>query len=84
MNKRGTVIDWMIVILTIIFLFMLVIPSFFGAKVEARLYNQKFNKNYTTWDFIFAGQTIKEFLNGGKQQTNNINLNGAIPIKIEQ
>jgi transcriptional regulator of met regulon len=34
--------------------------------------------------FFWAGETIKEFLNQGKQSTQNININGSIPVKIEK
>jgi hypothetical protein len=58
--------------------------AYFSCQREARLYNQRFNKNYTTWDFFWAGETIKSFLNEGKQETQNINIKGAIPVKISQ
>lgn len=65
--------------------FLFFAPMFwFSAKNESMLYNQKFNTKYTTSQFFWAGATIKSFLNEGKQTTQNINFNGAIPLKIEE
>jgi len=69
----------------VIVIFLLAAPiAWFSAKNEAILYNQKFNTKYTTSQFFWAGETIKSFLNEGKQTTQNINFNGMIPLKIEK
>ena len=56
--------------------------AWFTAKNEAFLYNKKYNTQYTTSQFFWAGETIKSFLNEGKQTTQNLNINGAIPVSI--
>ena len=45
-----------------------------SAKVEARLYNQKFGTSYTSSDFFWAGDTVKSYVNKGEQKTFNLNL----------
>lgn len=52
------------------------------AEIEAALYNQKYGTNYTTHDFFWSGDTIKTFLNGGTQTTQNINIKGAMPVQV--
>ena len=60
---------------TIFILFIIIFPIFiFQTSTELRLINKRYNANYTLVEFIFAGDTIKDYLNAGKQQT--INLRG--------
>ena len=58
-------------------------PEYPRACVEAKIYNERFHTNYNKWDFFWAGKTIREYLNGGQQETKNYNINGAIPIKLQ-
>jgi len=53
-----------------------------SAEIESRMYNEKYGTHYTAHDFFWSGGTIKEYLNGGKQNTQNLNINGAIPVTI--
>jgi hypothetical protein len=53
-----------------------------SAEIEASLYNKKFGTSYTQREFFWSGHTIKSFLNEGKQETKNINISGAMPIKM--
>jgi hypothetical protein len=85
----GIVVPFCIMILVVMLLFGLGVAMFcplwwITAKNEALLYNQKYKTQYTTSQFFWAGETIKSFLNEGKQTTQNINFNGAIPLKIEE
>jgi hypothetical protein len=56
----------------------------FSAKNEAILYNQRLGTKYTTSQFFWAGETIKSLLNEGKQTTQNLNINGAMPVRLEK
>jgi len=59
----------------VIIVLLIVIPfGWNSAKVEARLYNQKFNTTYTTSDFFWAGDTVKSYVNKGEQKTFNLNV----------
>jgi hypothetical protein len=85
LNKKEGITTIEIMLLLTIFLVFTSLFCFFKEKAtETKLYNENFGKHYTVWDFIWAGDTIKEFLNGGKQTTNNLNINGTIPVRIEQ
>lgn len=44
------------------------------AQIECRLYNARFDTHYTTSEFFWAGDTIKNFLNTGEQKTLNVNV----------
>ena len=57
---------------------------YFTAKYEAQLYNQKFGTHYTVSEFFWAGDTIKEFLNQGKQTVQNIKIEGGIPVRCSE
>ena len=64
---------------------IIIVPvGYFSAKHEAQLYNQKFGTHYTVSEFFWAGDTIKEFLNQGKQTTQNIKIEGSIPVIIAE
>jgi len=87
MNKNGyvsfDVIDWIFnVIFTLFLVAIIAIPFVFfisqknKSEIEARMYNEKYGTHYTTHDFFWSGQTIKDYLNGGKQGTYNLNING--------
>jgi hypothetical protein len=81
---KGLVVFELILVVILCCLTVFGVCLFFGTPaIEARLYNEKFNKHYSAWDFMLAGSTIKEFLNGGKQDTHNYKIEGAIPIKIQ-
>lgn len=84
MNKRGqlTVVEYLIIACILFMLPVLILQPFFRCHAEARMYNEKFGKNYTQWDFLFAGDTIKTFLNGGEQKTFNINGNATPLVAI--
>ena len=73
-------------VLFIIFLaaIILVPLEYFSAKNEASLYNQKFGTHYTVSQFFWAGDTIKEFLNQGKQTVQNIKIEGGIPVRCSE
>ena len=43
-----------------------------GAKVESGVYNEQFGTHYTTKQFFWAGDTIKSYLQEGKQRVINI------------
>ena len=43
-----------------------------GSGVDTKVYNEHFGTNYTQKEFFFRGETIKSFVNEGKQQTINI------------
>jgi hypothetical protein len=75
----------LVMILGIAFTIVIVIvPIFyFGAKQECVLYNQKFGTTYTVWQFFWAGDTIKSFINQGEQKVQNIKIEGAIPVEIK-
>lgn len=75
-NKKGITIAETMIIIVIMIILLPVFMALKSASVEANLYNEKFNKTYSKWDFFWAGDTIKEFLNGGKQSTHNINIKG--------
>jgi len=84
MNNKGeiTIIELIVIFTVVATLFSIIGGSIFKASTEALLYNEKYGKHYTTWQFVTAGDTIKSFLEGGQQSTQNININGAIPVKI--
>lgn len=74
------------VVIPLIIVAMVIIVFFacwFSSSREASLYNGKFGTQYTTSDFFWAGDTVKEFINQGKQSTQNININGTIPVKLQ-
>ncbi len=52
------------------------------SAIEARLYNDKYGTLYTTDDFFWSGETIKSMLTGGIQSTQNLNINGSIPVNV--
>jgi len=54
------------------------IANWMSAGVEVRLYNEMYGKNYTTAEFFWAGDTIKDYLNKGKQETINLNVDGVV------
>lgn len=54
-----------------------------SAEVESNLYNQKYGTSYTQREFFWGGETIKSFLNGGEQTTQNIRIDGALPVVIK-
>ena len=72
--------------LLIIVAIVVCIPYFYTAKktssIECRLYNEKYGTNYTQDDFFWSGETIKKFLEGGPQTTQNINIKGSIPVSL--
>ena len=77
------------VVISILFLIFLaaiiLVPlEYFSAKNEASLYNQKFGTHYTVSQFFWAGDTIKEFLNQGKQTVQNIKIEGGIPVRCSE
>ena len=47
--------------------------SWKAAGVEAKLYNSRFNTQYTAREFFWAGETIKSYINKGEQKTFNVN-----------
>jgi len=63
---------------------IIVLFTILPARVEARLYNAQFGTCYTTWEFVCAGDTIKSFLNKGKQETQNFNFDKPIELKISE
>lgn len=81
MDNKGqlTIVEYVVILAILAVSSSIICQEFFQSKTEARLYNEKFGKNYTQWDFLFAGNTIKTFLNGGEQKTFNINGN-ATPL----
>lgn len=93
-SKMFKDIDWGVTITTtfffgIVLLFLLTPGIMFlskinQAEIESRLYNGRYHTNYTPYDFFWSGDTIKIFLEGGPQSTQNININGALPVKITQ
>lgn len=46
----------------------------YSSSRERRLYNVKFETNYTTADFFWTGETIKNYIQQGEQKTHNIKL----------
>lgn len=75
MNRKGfTLLDLLIVVPIIVLILMVSLPLLCRPHVEARLYNQMYGTNYSGWDFMLAGDTIKDYLNRGKQSTVNVNL----------
>ena len=72
-------------IVIIILSYAIIMPLwYFSAKNEAPLYNQKFGTHYTVSQFFWAGDTIKEFLNRGKQTVQNIKIEGGIPVRCSE
>ena len=69
---------------TLLYAIAVIPPQFFLAKTESQLYNQKFGTHYTVSQFFWAGDTIKEFLNQGKQTVQNIKIEGSIPVRISE
>ena len=45
-----------------------------NARTEARIYNENFGTKYSTWDFYFAGRTIKRYIHNGVQSKVNVDL----------
>lgn len=64
---ENPLIWWVGIIVSITGIVMLV--CWLCAGVECRLYNQAFGTTYTQKEFFFAGDTIKLFINPGKQHT---------------
>mgnify|MGYP001499075940 CR=1 FL=1 len=44
------------------------------SSASAHLYNERYGTHYSTLDFFWAGDTIKEFIGQGKNSTVNLNL----------
>jgi hypothetical protein len=89
MNKRGSAMEYVLPILIALMFFFVItyglyLRIYLDNKYQSELYNEKFGTHYTWQQFYFAGDTIKSFLNPGRQSTQNYNINGAIPIKIEK
>lgn len=86
MNKKAfveiTVMEAMIVVMFIMIPLSAIVPRMMSSKIECKLYNEKYNKEYTTWDFFWSGETIKSFLSPGVQTTQNVNVSGAMPVKL--
>jgi hypothetical protein len=53
--------EWVNLMIGLLLLFILLGAGYvvYSRTVEARIYNKKFNTNYTATEFIFAGNTIK-------------------------
>lgn len=51
-------------------LLIIIIPCWF----EANLYNKKLGTKYTTLDFLMAGDSIRDYLESGKQKTLNLKI----------
>lgn len=83
-NKGFFLFEFIMIIVIFSVIVLTFVGKFYSSKVEARLYNNKYGTDYTTADFLWSGGTIKEFLQGGKQNTQNINFGGAIPVKIQE
>lgn len=76
MNNKGemTAIELMIICCIFGLLLAIFIPAFFRPRIEAEIYNEKYGTNYTKWDFFWAGDTIKDYLEDGKKSTLNLNI----------
>ena len=74
-----------VIIATIVFCVSAICAPFayVTSKHEALLYNQKFGTSYTTSQFFWAGDTIKNFLNEGKQETQHIEIKGSVPVTVK-
>jgi hypothetical protein len=86
-NKKGEIywhdfIPLFFIIIIILMVGVAIWCNWIASGRQCRLYNEKFGTNYQQADCFFCQNTIQSFLNGGEQKTQNINLNGAIPIKV--
>lgn len=87
MRKGLCEIDILIIVSLVAIVCLLVsapIAAWTRAGIESKMYNQKFGTSYTQHDFFWSGDTVKLFLNGGVQSTQNINFKCATPVKLEQ
>ena len=73
-----------VLLIVTIFIFLCLFGVCYPASItEARLYNEKYATNYTSWDFFWAGESIRSFLNEGRQTTQNIKIEGSVPVTIK-
>lgn len=54
--------------LSILFIFVALVLTFIQARSEARVINRACHENYTAWDVLLAGETIKSVGCGNKQR----------------
>jgi hypothetical protein len=77
MNRRGEIafIEIMMVLSICALIIAIIAPNIFRPKYEAKLYNERYGTSYTWKDFMFAGETIKSYLNEGENKTLNLKIN---------
>ena len=61
---------------------ILVSCAWVASGVNAKIYNDKFGTHYTQAEFFWCQTTIRSFVEGGEQKTQNININGYLPLKV--
>ena len=65
---------WSIVAAFMLLISLAVGSTWYGCQVEAEIYNQTYNTQYTTAQFFWAGSTIKDYIQPGEQKTFNVNI----------
>lgn len=75
-NNKGYFNDsWILIIIPILMLgsvTLMIYGVVTKANIDSRLFNEKYNTNYTPTDFLWDGDTIRDYLLYGTQKTINI------------
>ena len=61
-------------LLILLIIGFLIIMPFLGKTWEVRIFNEAYNTNYTVWEWMFARETIRDYIGVGKKQRLGIEL----------